>query len=332
MIITPEQIGQLATGIANWHFVDGAFHANRIPGRMRPIYLETEAATVRMNCPSCVRIRFTSDTACIKASFRYRGGARKKYRATLLVDGQPHSHPGPADGTDSTEWTGTIFENATQAARQFDLWLPPWAVTEIVHLEIADDRPVQGVPPPALRWLVYGDSITQGMDCGTAASHHIARCALALNADVLNVAIGGAILDRRLALTVPPGRFDIVSIAYGTNDISRGIAAAEFLENMQSLIRSIHYEYPEVPIVLVSNPPVPGRVEPDPHNQSIADYRKAVASLHQPGLGGIYVVDGSRVVPNEPQWFVDNVHPNDEGFAHYTNALLPVLREAIGTR
>ena len=326
MLFTPQQLAPFALGIADWHCIDNAFHANRVPEAMRPIHLGADTATVRMHCPAGVRLRFTSDSTLIRIHFRYGDGARKKFRATLLVDGVVHSHPGAA--TEAPEWKGTLFEQPTLARHTFDLWLPPWALARVVNIETADHRELKAAPPLPVRWLVLGDSISQGMDCATAVTNHIARCALALDAEVHNLAIGGAILDPRLALSLPEGRYDVVSVAYGTNDISIGIPAATFAHRMEALLDALAAAHPKAPVVVISNPPVPGRPEPDKHGQSIADYRRALREFHHPPR--VFVLDGDRLVPNEPRWFVDNVHPNDEGFARYADALLPVLREALG--
>ena len=32
----------------------------------------------------------------------------------------------------------------------------------------------------------------------------------------------------------------------------------------------------------------------------------------------VHVVDGLKMVPNMPDYFVDGVHPNDLGFMHYS--------------
>lgn len=327
MIFTSQQLAPFALGISDWHCIDNAFHANRIPPQMRPIHQGAESATIRMHCPAGVRLRFETDSTHLRIGFRYGPCARKKFRATVLVDDAVHSHPGAT--VESSEWKGTIFEQPARQCHTFDLWLPPCALARVMFIETVDDRELSHPAPLKLRWLVLGDSITQGMDCDTAITNYVARCALELHAEVHNLAIGGAILDPRLSQTLPEGHYDVVSIAYGTNDIARGIPAATFAQRMESLIDALAVAYPKVPVIVITNPPVPGRTEPDANGQSIADFRIAIRPLHHPPR--VFVLDGGKLVPNDPRWFVDNVHPNDEGFALYARALLPVLREALAS-
>ena len=49
--------------------------------------------------------------------------------------------------------------------------------------------------------------------------------------------------------------------------------------------------------------------------------------LREPqGREAVTVVPGERLVDDDPTCFVDNVHPNEKGFAQYAERLLPYLQ------
>jgi hypothetical protein len=54
------------------------------------------------------------------------------------------------------------------------------------------------------------------------------------------------------------------------------------------------------------------------------DYRRAIVSIVQQRMatdGSLRLIDGLALVPNQPKYFVDGVHPNDAGFALYASNL-----------
>jgi len=80
--------------------------------------------------------------------------------------------------------------------------------------------------------------------------------------------------------------------------------------------------------VLISPLPWVGRSAPNGKGETLSSYRAALADLSNENEG-IYVVHGTKLVPDESQYFVDNVHPNEAGFEQYAQKLLPVMRRAL---
>jgi lysophospholipase L1-like esterase len=61
---------------------------------------------------------------------------------------------------------------------------------------------------------------------------------------------------------------------------------------------------------------------------SLDDYRKALTEMGA-NRPGVFLMQGTKLVPDDEKWFVDKCHPNDAGMELYAKNLLPVLKEAL---
>jgi len=318
-----------AVGADRADVVHGAWRAHRLPAAMEERYLQQDQDDkfrIRFSCGSCVRLRFVSDTRRVRIGLRYGFEARAVYRGALRVDGGEVAF-GPE--TRSETWDEVIFEQPTATKRLFDLWLPHLCQADLLGMEVDDRCTFEPAPALPLRWLAYGDSITQGMTATLPTRTVIARCALALNAAVQNVALGSAMLDNWLADTLPSGPYDLVSIAYGTNDHHKGAPSEVFQENARRLLAALTKKRPDCPILLLTPLTWANHPEANSIGLTMDDYRRALAPLAGE-FQQVRLVHGDRLLPDDEQWFVDQVHPNDRGFALYAENLLPRLEAALG--
>lgn len=296
---------------------------------MQHIYGSVDGSAARMHCSACARVRFRSDTKSLRIKLGFSRRARQITLTSLLVNGKHDNTFGCEPGT-NTAFEGEIFRSESRESRTFDLWLPHMCETWIESLEIDSEASLEAAEKPAARWLVYGDSITQGMAAHRPVDICAARIASMLDVEPLNVAVGGAICDPRLAENVPDIECDIVSIAYGTNNIGRGTTLAEFIAASEALIEAIVAKYPGVPIVIVSPPVVlEGRTH-DAHGSSMDEYRDALKNLVESRNGCAYV-HGLDLVPGEQRYFADKVHPNGEGFACYADAMAAKMSKLLAS-
>ena len=326
MNVSFEPIAQTAIGCFDGEVVNGAWHPQRIPGPLRPFYGREEASRIRMACTSGVRLRFRSDTTQVRLGLRYGVEARTIYRGAMLVDRQPAVAFGPEQRQE--EWTGTIFEAPDRARRVFDIWLPHLCQADVLSLEVDDGSLFEPARPLPQRWLAYGDSITQGMTATLPVWSYVGRCALALEAEVRNVGIGGAVLNLRLAENIPDGRYDLISIAYGTNDFNRGIPPEEYRDNARRLVAALRAGHPHTPIVVITTLTWAGLSNPNKGGSTLEEYRQILDSLPRE-FPKVSLVPGNAMLTDEERWFVDKIHPNDAGFEEYAKNLLPYLRRRI---
>lgn len=325
MQIALNDISRFAIGLYDWEVDSGAWRAHRLPEAMRPIYEGGEGSRIRMNCPSGVRLRFVSDTRNVRLGLKFGGEARAIHFGSLCMDEEAPVMFGPA-GRQET-WSGAIFAQAEKTRRQFDIWLPHMCENQVLALEADDGCELAPAAMPKVRWLAYGDSITQGMTAIQPALSVVGRCTRALDAVTHNFAIGGAILDARLADCVPELPCDVISIGYGTNDYNRGIPSAEYRENARRLVAAIRARYPRQPILLLSTLTMIGR-EKNSSGETLHEYRRSLEPLARE-FADVTIVPGDSLMPADPALFVDGTHPNDEGFGVYAAKLLPYLKAAV---
>lgn len=319
MRLSPADFDRFALGLTGSEIVDGAWRARRLPAPMRPLYEAMEGSRIRMNCTSGVRLRFVSDTKNISLAWRYGPACRQVFRGSLVIDGQSHAHIGASEA--QSAWDGIIFETTTRQRRTFDLWLPHMCQVDVIALDFDEGCTVEPAPALQRRWLAYGDSITQGMTASLPTLSYVGRCALAMNAQVFNLGVGGGKLIASLAETAPDIPVDVISIAYGVNDCNTSVPLADFEANTRNLLKALTARRPTTPIVLIT--PIPWLGTTDKH-AALPTYRDVLARVAG-AFPTVRVVPGQTLVPAEERCFVDGCHPNDTGFEHYAVNLLPHL-------
>jgi lysophospholipase L1-like esterase len=325
MQFTQQQLHAYALGIVSSSTLDAGWHAMRIPSGLQEIYDRSDAFRIRMHCPAGVRIRFSSNTKFLGISLRFAERARQVFKSVLIVDSKEAIPFGPDEF--AANWSGGIFHQSTSENRTFDIWLPHMAQTDVLTLETEPGAAIHSAPPLKFRWLAYGDSITQGMTATLPHETAIARTALALNANVLNVGIGGAKLDDELSQKLPPEHFDIVSIAYGTNDFGH-MPAADFAARARALVKALLQKQPGQPIILITPLTWVGNTTPNKFGATLADFRTSLHPIADE-FKEVTLLHGDKLIPDDDKYFVDKVHPNSDGFALYANLLTTTIKSVL---
>ena len=335
MRLFPEVIANFATGCQGWEWHEDVLRLERMPKIMQPIYEEPEGAKVRMQCTSGVRLRFVSDTTRLHIELAFGVWARPIFKCDLFVDGKRVCETGVGPDEFTERWDGVIYENNHAKERVFDLWLPHTSQADVVEMQVDDDCFIEPAESLPVRWLMYGDSISQGMVSQLPTTSAFGIAALATNAEVFNLAIGGAKCDARLATTVPEGHFDLISIAYGANDFNGSYSLDGYAANTKALLENLLEKFPQTPILLitplhwVASPSRVMRPEANDNGDTLDAFRDALKPLANINER-ITLIDGLTLVPKDEDMFVDNVHPNDKGFAIYGKLLAEHASKAIG--
>ena len=324
--LTHQQIHAYALGIASSSSVDSGWHPLRIPQPMVPLYDRTPAFQVRMHCPACVRIRFNSDTTSLSVSLRFGARAREVFQSVLMVDSGPIIAFGPEEYAQTFE--SQVFTHKNRSLRTFDLWLPHMAQTDILSISVDDDAALAPAPILKTRWLAYGDSITQGMTATLPTETAIARTALALQANVLNLGIGGADLDDDLHQSLPPENYDLITIAYGTNDYAHNIPVEVYAYRAKALVEAWSQKQPGVPIILISPLTWVGQVGANKNGNTLDQFRQALDPIGN-AFPNVTVLHGDTLIRHDDKYFVDKVHPNSDGFASYASRLTATIKTAL---
>lgn len=175
-------------------------------------------------------------------------------------------------------------------------------------------------------WLALGDSITQGCRADHSSMTYVNQLGRFLDLRVLNHGIGGEVFHERNYLRGSCEKFDLITIAYGTNDFSKGDKA--FFTRMPAFLKAVAEDNPETPIVVIL--PLFRRLEALGMDKGIGclqDVRDAI-SREAAKYANITVVNGWDLVPHDAAFYAEAfmLHPVDLGFSQFAMNLLPTLQ------
>ena len=180
-----------------------------------------------------------------------------------------------------------------------------------------------------MKILCLGDSITQGYDAYHSSLSYVNRISEALDADILDQAVGGEIFDQKILDEELPFDPDLITVAYGTNDWAVQPNKETFLTAAEAFFKRIKEIYPDKKIVYIS-PIWRGDYQRPFGNQDtqVGAFDESVKALQALAKEyGLFVVEGIPLTPHISDFFADQIlHPNDLGFGFYAENLLQALR------
>lgn len=210
---------------------------------------------------------------------------------------------------------GKLDWNLPDGEKNVVIYLPADATVLIRNCE------VDGSFSPARKnekvlWL--GDSITQGFGPLRSAQTYVSVANRLLNYDIINQGIGGYVYDKKSLMKMDGYTPDKIIVALGTNQF--GCETMRDVEEYYETLISIYGT--EIPILCVT-PLWRGDV-PDgfPTLARFCENVKAIAGRYP----NVKIVDGFKLVPHLPEYFLDNLHPNQLGAETYGRNLVEEIR------
>ena len=195
------------------------------------------------------------------------------------------------------------------------IYLPADATVELRNCEI------DGAYTPAKKnekvlWL--GDSITQGYGPLRSAMTYVSVANRLLNYDIINQGIGGYIYDKKSLMKMDGYTPDKIIVALGTNQFG-----CETMKDVEEYYETLTGLYGETPVLCVT-PLWRGDV-PDgfPTLKRFCENVKQIAGKYP----NVKIVDGFTLVPHLPEYFRDNLHPNELGCETYGRNLVEEIRK-----
>ena len=210
---------------------------------------------------------------------------------------------------------GKLTWNLPDGEKNVVIYLPADATVLIRNCE------VDGSFSPARKnekvlWL--GDSITQGFGPLRSAQTYVSVANRLLNYDIINQGIGGYVYDKKSLIKMDGYTPDKIIVALGTNQF--GCETMRDVEEYYETLISIYGT--EIPILCVT-PLWRGDV-PDgfPTLARFCENVKAIAGRY----ANVKIIDGFKLVPHLPEYFLDNLHPNQLGTETYGRNLVEEIR------
>ncbi|MEU4658414.1 SGNH/GDSL hydrolase family protein [Streptomyces sp. NPDC023723] len=200
---------------------------------------------------------------------------------------------------------------------------------------ITADAPLVPVPRGP-RWVVYGDSITQGWSVTEPGLAWPSRVADTLGLDLVNLGFAGAARgELPVADVIAQSGAEAVALAWGTNAwTSLPTGTAQMAETTRLFLTAVRQGLPDAPVVVIS--PI---VRPDGEHRAnrfgatLAELRDAqesavLAFAVATGDPGITLVPGRDLVPAGE--LVDGIHPGDEGQRRLADAVVSQVAAGLG--
>jgi lysophospholipase L1-like esterase len=278
------------------------------------------------------RINFRTDATrvSVMVTYTFACGATGCGRFSVERDGRLLP---PSFGTDLVSGPA-IFVIATPPLPTIRSYSVIWPYgTQMVFngLQLEGGQHRLYAPPPtrpARRYVAYGDSITQGYYASGIIHTYPDQVARRKNWSVVNMGFGGETTVPSDGTAVGVLNGSVVTAAIGVNDWGQSKPLNTFASDYNGLLDAIRALQPQVPLYCLT--PIWTSIEGFQNGQGllVRDYRQAITTIVQQRRAtdpNLHLIDGLRLVPNQLQYYLDGVHPNDAGFALYAAALAAKL-------
>ncbi len=269
-----------------------------------------EARLLRARCLSGAFLGVASQSRKVEITLAVRGRARQNPDLDLEVDGVPVRSIRLNLDQETQQITVALAEFSESREREIRVYLP---VAQ--EVEVADFTP-DGEPlkKPGKKLLCLGDSITQGMDATSPACTYPVVLARLLDAELLNQGVGGQTFDELTLDARLPFPADFVTVAYGVNDWYQGLFLKEIEAAVCAYLKKLKQIFPQAFLVVIT--PLWTVLENQVKNagtlQSVRDLL-----MEKTQAAGCLPVSGLTLVPHDPFYFVDGLHPNETGHLLY---------------
>ncbi len=276
------------------------------------------------------RVRFRTDATDATATLNYNGlhtDLNQNSTGVVLVDGVISSTFtfSSRPGTVSVP----LVTLGPAAFRTIEIVMPYADSVDFQGLTVNAGAAFQAISPrPPIRYVAYGDSITQGFNGSDATKNYSWQIGTSKNWSVINMGFGYREATASDGTSIAGLGGDIFSVLLGVNDAIGGKTAAQFQADYTSLIANIRLLQPDVPIYAIT--PL-FTTAPYGGDALIPQYRTAISNLVQNGNDpNLHLIDGLSLIPgidgsNYTTWMPDGIHPNDAGFQLIAQNLAPQL-------
>jgi lysophospholipase L1-like esterase len=242
----------------------------------------------------------------------------------IVDDVVKHSRAYTFDENNSDNWSDEFELGEPGTYKVVEILLPHIARLNFTSIEV--DSEVTPINDERGLYLAIGDSITQGMGSRRPWMTYPQQVSRALDKKLINQGIGGYIFDADgidLNIELEP---ELITIAYGINDLWRGYKIEEIEFACDCYYKKIRERWSDVPIYTIT--PIWCNKQVDPKSSVVIadpmEFRSSIAKMG--GKYNITPINGLEMMPHEPPFLPDTLHPNEEGYMIYSSNLTKVLQ------
>ena len=214
------------------------------------------------------------------------------------------------------EKEGKLSFELPEGVKDVLIYLPADATMVIRNFEI-NDTYRQAEKKEKVLWM--GDSITQGFGPLRSGHTYVSVANRLLNYDIINQGIGGYVYDKNVLMQMYDYKPDKIIISMGTNQF--GTESMEEIEEYYKLLKEIYGNTPVLCILPLWRDDVPDGL---PTLIKFCNNLKKIAEKYD----NVTIVDGFKLVPHLPEYFLDKLHPNCLGCEVYGRNLVLEIEKA----
>jgi len=207
---------------------------------------------------------------------------------------------------------------STAGFHDYALVLPYGDSVDFGGLTLDEDAElVMPKPRPAIRYVAFGDSITQGFAASHVGLTYPYLLAESRGWELINMGYGGRTAHATDGEVIREREAGIVTILLGGNEWQGGVAPETYRANMRSLLAGVRVRQPRVPIYVITPLWVSPAWKPERARFNLESYREELRGLvNELADPVLYLVEGPALIDHDEKYF-DRVlvHPNDAGFA-----------------
>ena len=332
MQVNTELLKKLLKGAVSVQNEDEWLCLYRFTEKQSNYYFEKTPDTLylKTHTSAGVKLDFVTDADKISFDFRVRTTCgRTFYSFDLYVDGVFCDELYVMNLISKS--SGTVSFSLPEGAHRITIYFPNLMRTDVKNV-ILDGESFAEPVPSKMKILCLGDSITQGYDAYHSSLSYVNRISEALDAEILNQAIGAEVFDEKILDEELPFDPDLITIAYGTNDWAVLESKEQFLTGAENFFKKIKNIYPDKKTVYIS-PIWRGDYQRPFGTQdtAVGGFEESVKALQILAKeNGLFVVDGIPLTPHHSDFFADQfLHPNDLGFGFYAENLLRELKKKV---
>lgn len=324
-------VENIILGANRFEHVNDELHILRFTEQQAKIYKNRDEGFYNKTfCSAGVKLSFKTNSTKLFLKFRVstKKSTRKYFSIDILVDDIPVDYIDnfsdvdlPAEYANIPLQDGIVSKeiNLGGGIKNVCVHLPRMAIVSIMDISIDDNAFIEPIKVKK-KMLVFGDSIAQGYDALRPSNHYLARLANKLNAEEINLAIGGEIFFPELVGTDLKINPEYIIVGYGTNDWSK-TKKDDFKKRCYKFFEILCEKYLSSNIYVIT-PIWRKNFEEEKPFGSFFDVEKIIYDITSQ-YSNIKVISGWDLVPHNEKYFGDLIlHPNDKGFECYYNSIL----------
>ncbi len=202
------------------------------------------------------------------------------------------------------------------------VYLPQNAEMRFANINLGENA--EPTPKKETRYLILGDSISQGLMGNTASFCYTALLERFLECEMVNQSVGGDCMEQEAIDPDLPYDPTHIIIALGTNDVAFFGDYDVMIKNAASYIEKIRSIWGGRDITLITPPWLVNASETPEKYALQLKYGRTLFDMAKGA--GFRAVWGEQIVPHAARFFTDHAHPNDAGFALYALNLIKALQ------